>query len=46
MREQLTIEARARRRAEERYQAELTRRISAEKIIKDLRMELEEMARR
>lgn len=36
------IEARARRRAEELYQAELSRRISGEKIIEDLRKELEE----
>ena len=42
MREQLAIEARARRRAEELYQTELSRRISAEKIIEDLRTELEE----
>lgn len=38
----MAIEARARRRAEELYQTELSRRISAEKIIEDLRTELEE----
>lgn len=42
MREQLVIEARARRRAEELYQAELSRRISAEKSIADLQTRLEE----
>ena len=42
MKEQLMIEARARRRAEELYQAELSRRISAEKTIEDLRTELQE----
>lgn len=42
MREQLTMEARARRRAEELYQAELSRRVSAEKIIEELRTQLEE----
>ena len=38
----MAIEARARRRAEELSQTELSRRISAEKIIEDLRTELEE----
>ncbi|KAG6381324.1 hypothetical protein JVT61DRAFT_5734 [Boletus reticuloceps] len=41
MREQLVMEARARRKAEELYQTELRRRISAEKTIEDLRTELE-----
>lgn len=41
MREQLMMEARARRRAEELYQTELSRRISAEKIVEDLRTKLE-----
>ena len=36
------IEARARRRAEDLCQAELRRRISAERIIEHLRAELEE----
>ena len=35
------IEARGRRRAEDLYQAELSRRISAEKMIDDLQAELE-----
>lgn len=42
MKEQLAMEARARRRAEELYHAELRRRISAEEIIEDLRTKLEE----
>jgi len=42
MKEQLVMEARARRRAEELYQGELRRRISAEKIIEDLRTKLKE----
>ncbi|KAG9314488.1 hypothetical protein JVU11DRAFT_5285 [Chiua virens] len=41
MREQLTMEARARGRAEELYQEELRRRIAAEKVIEELRAELE-----
>ena len=36
------MEARARRRAEELFQAELSRRIFAEKIIEELRTKLEE----
>jgi hypothetical protein len=36
------MEARARRRAEELYQAELSRRVSADKIIEELRTKLEE----